>query len=126
MTKKYTISGIVQGIGFRPNVKRAAQKHGVKGYVKNLGGAVEIAAKGGDVQAFREEIKSLPQSLITSFHETDDADIDYDSFDIIESGIDSGSVPVLNYYIMLRHIYATSCFSACGFSGTRTSSTLFF
>ena len=95
MTKKYTISGIVQGIGFRPNVKRAAQKHGVKGYVKNLGGAVEIAAKGGDVQAFREEIKSLPQSLITSFHETDDADIDYDSFDIIESGIDSGSVPVL-------------------------------
>lgn len=44
---KIIISGIVQGVGFRPFVYRVAVKSGVKGYVRNLGGSeVEIFIQG--------------------------------------------------------------------------------
>ncbi|MBQ3463600.1 MAG: acylphosphatase, partial [Clostridia bacterium] len=86
MTKKYTITGIVQGIGFRPNVKRAAEKYCICGYVKNLGGAVEVLAQGVNLEQFKEEIKSLPQSLITSFKEETAEEKEYAAFTIIESG----------------------------------------
>lgn len=35
---KIVVSGIVQGVGFRPFIKRIALKAGVNGYVQNLGG----------------------------------------------------------------------------------------
>lgn len=41
-----TISGQVQGVGFRPFVYRLAQQHGIKGWVRNVNGAVEIHAEG--------------------------------------------------------------------------------
>lgn len=41
------ITGIVQGVGFRPYVYRLASETGVKGYVRNLGGSeVEIHVEG--------------------------------------------------------------------------------
>ena len=95
MTKKYTISGIVQGIGFRPNVKRTAEKYGIRGYVKNTGGSVEIAAQGDNTERFKSEILNLPQSLITSFIEQDAVDGEYSNFKIIESGLHSAAIPVL-------------------------------
>ncbi|PAF48599.1 carbamoyltransferase HypF [Helicobacter sp. 12S02634-8] len=39
---KILIKGIVQGVGFRPFVYRIAQDLGTKGWVKNLGGDVEV------------------------------------------------------------------------------------
>jgi len=46
---KLRITGIVQGVGFRPFIKRAAIKADVKGYVKNLGGGeVEIHIEGSE------------------------------------------------------------------------------
>ncbi len=95
MTKKYTITGIVQGIGFRPNVKRAAEKYGIRGYVKNLGGSVEVLAQGVNLEQFEEEIKSLPQSLIISFKEEEMPETEYSGFSIIESGRENSSVPML-------------------------------
>ena len=95
MTKKYTITGIVQGIGFRPNVKRAAEKYCICGYVKNLGGAVEVLAQGVNLEQFEEEIKSLPQSLIISFKEEEMPETEYSGFSIIESGRENSSVPML-------------------------------
>ncbi len=41
-----TISGRVQGVGFRPFVYRLAHRHGIKGWVRNVNGAVEIHAEG--------------------------------------------------------------------------------
>ena len=41
-----TISGRVQGVGFRPFVYRLALQHGIKGWVRNVNGAVEIQAEG--------------------------------------------------------------------------------
>ncbi|MEI7884448.1 MAG: carbamoyltransferase HypF [Clostridia bacterium] len=42
VTKKIVIFGVVQGVGFRPNVYRLAKKHGINGTVSNVGGLVEI------------------------------------------------------------------------------------
>ncbi len=44
---KVYISGIVQGVGFRPFIYRLARKYGLKGYVRNLGGSeVEVHIEG--------------------------------------------------------------------------------
>ena len=45
-----TINGRVQGVGFRPFVYRLAQQHQIKGWVRNVDGAVEIHAEGAPAQ----------------------------------------------------------------------------
>ncbi len=45
-----TISGRVQGVGFRPFVYRLAHQHGITGWVRNDNGAVEIYAEGNPKQ----------------------------------------------------------------------------
>ncbi len=42
------IYGIVQGVGFRPTVKRLADEYGITGTVRNAGAYVEIRATGED------------------------------------------------------------------------------
>lgn len=47
MRVKLTVSGIVQGVGFRPFIYRTAVKHGLAGYVQNRGDAgVEVLLEG--------------------------------------------------------------------------------
>jgi len=54
-----SISGLVQGIGFRPFVYRLAVRRGLKGYVRNLGDAgVEIDVN-GEEEAIRSFLKDL-------------------------------------------------------------------
>ncbi len=46
-TVKITVSGMVQGVGFRYYIARAAANYDINGYVKNLfSGEVEIYAEG--------------------------------------------------------------------------------
>ena len=45
-----TISGRVQGVGFRPFVYRLAHRHNITGWVRNANGAVEIHAEGRPAQ----------------------------------------------------------------------------
>ncbi|MBW8306504.1 MAG: carbamoyltransferase HypF [Thiobacillus sp.] len=45
-----TISGRVQGVGFRPFVYRLAHRHQITGWVRNVDGAVEIHAEGAPTQ----------------------------------------------------------------------------
>ena len=45
ITKIIMVYGIVQGVGFRPLVYRAAKQYGIKGTVRNVGGYVEIVAQ---------------------------------------------------------------------------------
>nr|WP_314461567.1 carbamoyltransferase HypF [uncultured Clostridium sp.] len=42
---KIKVCGIVQGVGFRPLVYRTAREMGIKGWVRNVGGDVEIVAQ---------------------------------------------------------------------------------
>jgi acylphosphatase len=49
--KNITVSGIVQGVGFRFSTKSMANSLGIKGFVKNLyNGDVYIEAEGNEVQ----------------------------------------------------------------------------
>ena len=55
-----SISGLVQGIGFRPFVYRIAVSHGLRGYVRNLGDAgVEIDVEGNrsSIEAFLVDLQ---------------------------------------------------------------------
>ncbi|RMG60063.1 MAG: hypothetical protein D6713_03880, partial [Deltaproteobacteria bacterium] len=43
---RITLTGIVQGVGFRPFVYRLAKEEGVSGYVSNTAGSLFVHAEG--------------------------------------------------------------------------------
>src|SRR4030066_908115 len=53
VARHITISGRVQGVGFRPFVCRLAHQHQITGWVRNVDGAVEIHAEGRPAQLQR-------------------------------------------------------------------------
>jgi acylphosphatase len=63
IARKFIISGLVQGVGFRFFTQRSAARHQVRGYVRNLeDGRVEALAEGDAkaVQAFLEDLTAGP------------------------------------------------------------------
>ncbi len=63
IARKFFVRGLVQGVGFRFFTQRAAAKHQVCGYVKNLkDGRVEAFAEGSRkaVGAFHAELLAGP------------------------------------------------------------------
>ena len=61
---KLTVSGLVQGIGFRPFVAELAESLNLAGQVKNLGGIVEIIASGDKkaVDTFIQRLKCVAET----------------------------------------------------------------
>jgi hydrogenase maturation protein HypF len=66
-----SIQGIVQGVGFRPNVFQQAKARNLTGYVTNTSQGVELEVEGeaGEVENFLEVIQDQPPPLarITDF-----------------------------------------------------------
>ncbi len=63
VARKFIISGTVQGVGFRFFTQRAAARHQVLGYVRNLkDGRVEALAEGNDkaVENFKHDLTAGP------------------------------------------------------------------
>jgi len=63
ITKKITISGTVQMVGYRWFAKERADQFQIKGYVRNTGrGDVEIIARGyiEDIRVFIDHLKQGP------------------------------------------------------------------
>ncbi|HUS78686.1 MAG TPA: carbamoyltransferase HypF [Patescibacteria group bacterium] len=65
-----SISGLVQGIGFRPFIYRLATKWNLKGYVKNLGDAgvrADVNGEAADIKAFLREVEAekIPIAVYT-------------------------------------------------------------
>jgi len=61
--RKFLISGVVQGVGFRFFTQRIAAKHQVVGYVMNLSdGRVEAFAEGDyeKIEAFKKDLATGP------------------------------------------------------------------
>ena len=90
--KKIHISGIVQGVGFRPLTFHLAKKHHIHGTVQNLGGVVEIITESAeeDFGRFLNELKRAKSGgcKITRLTVADISDKHakhYDEFKIIES-----------------------------------------
>ena len=64
IARRFFIVGEVQGVGYRFFAQRAAARHQVVGYVKNLDdGRVEVLAEGPAqlVEAFRNELATGPR-----------------------------------------------------------------
>jgi acylphosphatase len=63
IARKFLISGEVQGVGYRFFAQRAAARHQIVGYVRNLpDGRVEALAEGmaEAVEAFRHDLATGP------------------------------------------------------------------
>ena len=76
--KRFLVSGMVQGVGFRFFAQRAAGRIGVRGYVKNRGdGRVEVYAVGTpeQLQALRAELERGPQMASISGVEEQEAEL---------------------------------------------------
>jgi acylphosphatase len=64
VARHYTISGEVQGVGYRYFAQRIAARHQVTGYVRNLSdGRVEVHAEGTpeSVEGFKHDLAAGPQ-----------------------------------------------------------------
>jgi hydrogenase maturation protein HypF len=59
---RIVVFGVVQGVGFRPFVFRLARRLGLKGWVKNIGGGVEIHVEGGTAAAQQGFLTALRKS----------------------------------------------------------------
>lgn len=90
MTYSITVYGLVQGVGFRPYVKRLADSMSLNGTVRNQGGVVRIQFTGDKtaLEAFTKRLYlSLPDGASIERIETDVLpDVRFDGFDIIDSG----------------------------------------
>ena len=93
------ITGIVQGVGFRPFVFQLAQKHGLHGWVNNThdGVHIEITTTGKQAGKFYQHLIEHPPKLavITSHTLTKVATKNYPAFTIIDSNnAESPSLPL--------------------------------
>ncbi len=64
IARQLTISGEVQGVGYRFFAQRSAAKHQVRGYIRNLkDGRVEAHVEGSfaAVEAFRNDLNAGPR-----------------------------------------------------------------
>jgi acylphosphatase len=64
VARRFFISGDVQGVGYRFFAQRAAARHQIVGYVKNLAdGRVEALAEGppSQVEAFKHDLAAGPR-----------------------------------------------------------------
>ena len=63
VARKFIISGLVQGVGYRFFTQRAAARHQVRGYVKNMDdGRVEVFVEGDEksVENFKHDLTAGP------------------------------------------------------------------
>lgn len=84
------IIGLVQGVGFRPFIHRLAEKHGLNGYVVNLGGSeveVHIEGPSSSINSFINQLVIMkpPPSVIKKVEVTVVQPKDYPSFKILPS-----------------------------------------
>lgn len=98
MTKRIFLTGIVQGVGFRPCCKKVADEMQLSGTVKNLGGNAEIVINCDDrvtEEFLRRLVFLLPDTARIDSIQTTDADIEFrgEGFSISESGISKEFLP---------------------------------
>ncbi len=81
---KISIKGTVQGVGFRPYIYRKAKERGLTGYVKNIGGGVEIVVDDKEFINFLDDLP--PLARITGYLiSKEKEDKKYDDFSILKS-----------------------------------------
>ncbi len=86
---KIRVSGVVQGVGFRPFIYRLAKQHDLSGWVRNTSGNVEIEVEGSDstLKKFLSdlEINAPPIAHIEEIKVSFNPPADYTDFQIRDS-----------------------------------------
>jgi hydrogenase maturation protein HypF len=87
--RRISVSGIVQGVGFRPWVYRLAAFHGLTGWIRNVSSGVTIETFGpaGRLEAFLDDLRATPPpaALIRSLACTPISWLPFESFTIESS-----------------------------------------
>lgn len=91
------ITGVVQGVGFRPFVYRLAQVYGIAGWVLNGEDGVHVAAEGSE-EAIGQFVNAMraqppPAARVATFEVTPAAATGFDAFEIRES--EGGDAPTV-------------------------------
>src|SRR5512137_3033594 len=63
MRVRLEVSGVVQGVGFRPHVYRLARELGLSGFVRNSAAGVEIEVEGTRAAEFIATVRDAPPPL---------------------------------------------------------------
>lgn len=84
---KITVSGLVQGVGYRYFCYKKALEYGINGYAKNLyNGNVEVLAQGeeGLIKGFIKELNTGPNYASVKSLNTEETDVEkeYQEFSI--------------------------------------------
>ena len=91
---RFLVTGIVQGVGFRPFVCRTAQRLGLTGFVRNTSDGVDIEVEGDatDIARLRLALRdeAPPLARVTDVVVTAMAALSTRSFDIIDSASTTG------------------------------------
>lgn len=77
--RRYYVSGMVHGVGYRFFAQRIAERLGVRGYVRNLrDGRVEVYAVGSEASlvALVRELQQGPEAAVVSEVVEEQADFD--------------------------------------------------
>lgn len=92
--RRWRLGGRVQGVGFRPHVYRLAERFGLRGWVRNLGGQVDIHAEGPiaalDLFAAALLAEAPPLARTEILHCQPADMLDAGEFRILDSNADSG------------------------------------
>ena len=102
---RWLLSGIVQGVGFRPFVYRLAHHYGLRGWVRNCTGRVEVVATGPPdcLQAFaRDLLARAPAIARPAIERTENlSELHCDDFRILasDSGEDSDIHVPPDYFV---------------------------
>ncbi len=92
------VTGVVQGVGFRPFVYRLAARHALAGWVRNVAGTVEIHVEGGseELDVFQQELRTEapPFARINTLERTAAPPAGAHDFRIVESADADGIRPV--------------------------------
>jgi len=94
------VTGVVQGVGFRPFVYSLAQRLGVRGWVKNTSDGVFAVAEGEDaaVSAFVEAIRAEapPMALVASVVAEEVDPEGFEGFSIVASEAIEGAMTLIS------------------------------
>jgi hydrogenase maturation protein HypF len=95
---RITLTGIVQGVGFRPFVRRLADRLGVRGRVSNTAGGVVIEAEAADPAPFLAALRdeAPPHSRIETFTVDELAPAGYTAFEIDASRPEAGAFTLVS------------------------------
>jgi len=98
VARRIAVTGVVQGVGFRPFVHRLAQRYGLGGWVRNVAGTVEIHVEGDarQVDEFEAAVRAEapPVSRIDVLRAEPAVSLGTTDFHIAESADADGNRPV--------------------------------